>query len=114
MLFYSRRIGISTTRELTPILGGLPFVGKAGPLNVGALTMETAEAAGEPATNYSVVRVKRDLSDQSYFGFIATNKQSSLSYNRLFAVDGAKFSSPPAISSLTRPAQTWNMGSPQG
>jgi hypothetical protein len=89
VLFYSRRIGISASRELTPILGGIRLVGKAGPLNVGALTMETAEASGEPATNYAVVRVKRDLADQSYFGFMATNKQSSLSFNRLFAVDGA-------------------------
>ncbi len=87
--FYSRRIGISLTRDLIPILGGVRLVGKAGTYNLGVLTMQTAEASGEPSTNYTVARVKRDFLEQSYVGFIATNKQSSLSYNRLLGVDGA-------------------------
>jgi hypothetical protein len=87
--FYSRRIGISPTRERIPILGGLRLVGKTGAYNLGLLTVETDEAAGEPMTNYSVARVKRDFLEQSYVGFIATNKQSALSYNRLLGVDGA-------------------------
>jgi hypothetical protein len=51
--------------------------------------METAESAGEPLTNFAAARIKRDISQQSYIGFIATNKQSSLSYNRLLGMDGA-------------------------
>jgi hypothetical protein len=87
--FYSRRIGISPTRELIPILGGVRLVGKAGAYNLGVLTMQTAEASGEPLTNYTVARVKHDFLEQSYVGFMATNKQSSLSSNRLLGVDGA-------------------------
>lgn len=90
VLFYSRRIGISdSTREAIPILGGVRLVGKANQYNLGALTMQTEAAAGEPTTNYTVARVKRDLFQQSYVGLIATNKQSSLGYNRLWGIDGA-------------------------
>ena len=87
--FYSRRIGLNERGEILPILGGARVVGKAGQYNLGVLSMETAESAGEPMTNYTVARVKRDLLQQSYLGFIATNKQSSVSYNRLLGFDGA-------------------------
>lgn len=88
--FYSRRIGISnSTGEPIPILGGIKLTGKAEQYNLGLMTMQTSEAAGEPSSNYSVVRVKRDLFEQSYLGFITTNKQSSSSYNRLWGFDGA-------------------------
>ncbi len=87
--FYSRRIGINENHELIPILGGIRLVGKAGPYNLGILTMQTAESGGDPTTNYTVARVKRDVSEQSYVGFIGTNKQSSRSYNRLLGFDGA-------------------------
>ncbi|MBI1805200.1 MAG: carbohydrate binding family 9 domain-containing protein [Ignavibacteriae bacterium] len=87
--FYSRRIGLSDAGEAIPILGGVRVVGKAGQYNLGMLTMQTAESAGEPTTNYTVARVKRDLLQQSYLGVIATNKQSSSSYNRLLGFDGA-------------------------
>ncbi len=87
--FYSRRIGLSSSGEAIPILGGVRIVGKAGLYNLGILTMETGESAGEPTTNYTVARIKRDIVDQSYVGFIATNKQSSSSYNRLLGLDGA-------------------------
>jgi hypothetical protein len=53
------------------------------------LTMQTGAINGEASTNYSVARVKRDFLDQSYIGFIVTNKQSAGSYNRLFGADGA-------------------------
>ena len=87
--FYSRRIGINEYNELIPILGGIRRVGKEGPYNLGILTMQAAASGGEPTTNYAVARVKRDVSEESYVGLIATNKQSSVSYNRLLGFDGA-------------------------
>ncbi len=87
--FYSRRIGLNGSGEAIPILGGVRVVGKAGRFNLGILTMETGESSGEQTTNYTVARIKRDIVDQSYVGFIATNKQSSSSYNRLLGLDGA-------------------------
>ena len=87
--FYSRRIGLNSSGQPVPILGGISIVGKAGSYNLGVLTMQTGEGSGEPSTNYAVARVKRDFLDQSYIGFIATNKQAGSSYNRLLGADGA-------------------------
>ncbi|MBA7565410.1 hypothetical protein ES708_07093 [subsurface metagenome] len=82
-LFYSRRIGITPDpdRQIVPILGGAKLSGKAGRYNIGIMNMQTEEktVTGSdgsknfyPSTNYTVVRVKRDLLTQSYIGFIGT------------------------------------------
>jgi hypothetical protein len=84
--FYSRRIGIANGEQI-PILAGGRLVGKAGPYNIGLLDMQTAEKGLEPATNYSVLRLKRDILSHSYLGILATNKQLSGRYNRLFGSD---------------------------
>ena len=71
--FYSRRIGISPDREQIPILGGAKVTGKAGKYNIGVLSMQSDKADSNFSTNYSVVRMKRDLFEKSYIGVIATN-----------------------------------------
>jgi hypothetical protein len=73
--FYSRRIGIApdSTRIPIPILAGARLVGKAGSCNIGAIEMQTDEKNGYPSTNYGVIRVKKDVLEKSYVGFIATN-----------------------------------------
>ena len=74
--FYSRRIGISESeneRVSIPILGGAKLVGKAGSYNIGIIDMQTDREGSSPSTNYSVVRVKKDVLEKSYIGFIATN-----------------------------------------
>ena len=72
-LFYSRRIGISEDRMAIPILGGAKLAQKSGSFNMGIMTMQTEESGGTPSTNYSVVRVKKDLWEQSHIGFIGTS-----------------------------------------
>ncbi len=84
--FYSRRIGIANGEQI-PILAGGRLVGRAGPYNIGLLDMQTGENGEEPSTNYSVARVKRDILGHSYFGILATNKQSAGRHNRLFGAD---------------------------
>ena len=82
-MYYSRRIGITPDpdRQEVPIMGGLKLSGKTGPYRVGIMNMQTEQktvitADGTknvyPATNYTVVRVKRDVLEQSYIGFIGT------------------------------------------
>lgn len=72
-LFYSRKIGIDpVTREGIPILGGAKLTQKQGRYRVGVMTVQTGAQGGVPETNYSVVRVRRDILEQSYVGFIAT------------------------------------------
>lgn len=86
--FYSRRIGLNSARQLIPIYGGLRLGGTENKSNIGLLTMQTAEKYGEPTTNYTVARLKQNVLESSYIGFMATNKQNSFTYNRFLGVDG--------------------------
>ena len=72
-VFYSRRIGISPDRKPVPILGGAKLTQKSGSYTMGVLTMQTEGKYGYPSTNYSVFRVKKDVLNQSYVGFITTS-----------------------------------------
>ena len=74
-LFFSRRIGIGDDGEAIPIMGGGRVSGKAGKFNVGLLNMQTSEFNDAvPSTNFSVVRVSRDLPNRSSIGGIFTNR----------------------------------------
>ncbi len=87
-LFYSRRIGITPDRKEQPILGGAKLTQKAGSLRLGLLTMQTEEEHGFPGANYSAARIKKDILEQSYIGFIATSKYDSDNHdNQVFGVD---------------------------
>lgn len=72
-IFYSRRIGITPERESMPILGGAKLVQKTGSYRMGVLTIQTEEEHGYPSANYTVARVKKDIFEQSYIGFIGTS-----------------------------------------
>ena len=85
-IFYSRRIGLQGG-SIVPIRGGGRITGKVGPFDVGAINMHTAPvgepsgAAGESSiagTNFTVVRLKRDILRRSSIGAIFTNRSVSL------------------------------------
>ncbi len=94
--FYSRRIGLSEGTQI-PLFGAAKLSGRIGDYSLGIMSVETEEtrlpsAPGafrkEPETNYSVLRVKRDIFSNSSFGVIVTNKQTGGDYyNRLFGAD---------------------------
>ena len=88
-LFFSRRIGLSDSREPIPIVGGGKVSGKVDKFTFGILDMHTESALGEPATNFAVFRVKRDLLERSFIGAIFTNRHPSGggAWNRVFGVD---------------------------
>ena len=98
LLFYSRRIGLSAGRAI-PILGGGKMTGKIGPYGIGILNVLTnkfeddetgipeADMFREPRTNYSVVRVNRDILAGSTIGGIFVNKQDADAYNRTAGLD---------------------------
>jgi hypothetical protein len=75
VVFYSRRIGLSGGLEV-PILAGGRLTGRAGPFGIGLLSIQTEEmpAAAAPSTNFSVVRIRRDVLRRSNIGFIATRR----------------------------------------
>lgn len=101
-LFFSRSIGLTEDNEIVPIIGGLKMTGKAGGYDLGFMNVFTNnithindddEEVYEPQTNYSVLRVKRDIMDNSYLGAIALNKESleNNNFNRTFGIDGNLF-----------------------
>lgn len=100
LLFYSRRIGLEEGAKI-PIIFGTKVAGKEGRTSIGALNVlsdETTVIGGNDTTtvhrtNYSVVRLKRDVMARSNFGMILVNKQVNESgngwslYNRALGVD---------------------------
>ena len=90
ILFYSRRIGLNAGQAV-PILGGGRLTGRAGRYSVGLLNIRTADAAASPATNFSVVRLKRDILRRSSVGVLYTGRsvaQNGLGGNAAYGVDG--------------------------
>ena len=86
--FFSRRIGISQGR-LVPVLGGARVTGRAGAYTLGMFSMQTDDFEEEPSTNFSVVRVRRDVLGRSDVGGIFINKHAGAEhYNRTYGVDG--------------------------
>lgn len=90
-LFYSRRIGIEDGNQ-QPLLYGVKLFGKAGKFQTGVLNVMTeamtATADDEqqfyPASNFTVIRLRRELLHRSSVGFMLLNKEqiNSEHYNR--------------------------------
>ncbi|HQZ37860.1 MAG TPA: DUF5916 domain-containing protein [Vicinamibacterales bacterium] len=105
-LFFTRRIGLNSGREV-PIIAGGRVTGTMGKTAVGMMNMETGyesltsvnpDACGAPystctpRTNFTVVRVRRDILRRSNIGAIFTNRSHSptiANANQAYGVDGA-------------------------
>ena len=92
-LFYSRKIGLERGR-VVPIVGGARVTGKMGPFDVGALNIhagDEAVSASEP-TNFTVVRLRRDVLRRSSIGGMFTNRSVSRAApgeaSQAYGVDG--------------------------
>ncbi|MBM4193978.1 MAG: carbohydrate binding family 9 domain-containing protein [Gemmatimonadetes bacterium] len=79
-LFYTRRIGLNNGAVI-PINAGGRVTGKVGKWAIGAMGIGTADdaASATKATNFSVLRVKRDILSRSSVGFLATNRSVATS-----------------------------------
>ncbi len=75
LLFFSRRIGLNGAVE-TPIVAGARLTGRVGSYAIGLLNIESGEEPTTNAvdTNFTVIRVKRDILRRSSIGVIATNR----------------------------------------
>jgi hypothetical protein len=75
VIFFSRQIGLNSGMTV-PILGGGRLTGRAGPYTIGVLDIQTRDEASASAlaTNFSTVRVKRDILRRSTIGVIATSR----------------------------------------
>lgn len=89
LLFFSRRIGLSAKGETIPIMGGARLTGKVGNFSLGMLNIQTRRSGSEPETNFSVLRLKRELLSRSYIGGVFTQRRSSGGgdLNRVYGLD---------------------------
>ena len=92
VLFFSRRIGLNQGKAV-PIRGGGRLTGKTGPYSIGLLNVQTGAepSTGTVPTNFSVVRLKRDVLRRSSVGALFTGRSVSIDQNgtnRVYGVDG--------------------------
>ena len=92
VMFFSRRIGLDDGRAV-PIRAGGRLTGKAGPYSIGVLNVQTGEdlAAEAVPTNFSVMRVKRDVLRRSAVGALFTGRSVSLEgsgASQMYGADG--------------------------
>ena len=92
VLFYSRRIGLNQGR-VVPIDGGGRLTGRIGRYSLGLLDIQTDDErlSNTRPTNFSVLRLKRDLLRKSNIGMIFTGRsvdQAGISSNQAWGADG--------------------------
>ena len=93
VLFFSRRIGLDGGRAIPLNVGGR-VTGRVGKYTVGALNIQTGDATdvGVESTNFSVVRLRRDIFRKSTVGVIGTSRSVSLDgtgSNQVFGADAS-------------------------
>ena len=89
ILFYSRRIGLDNGRPI-PIVAGGRTTGRVGRYTLGLIDIQTGEDHGVRSTNFSVVRLRRDLFRRSNVGLLFTGRsvgQSGSGTNGLYGAD---------------------------
>ena len=88
IMFFSRRIGLSENGDSIPIAGGTRLTGHAGPYSVGLLNIQQRSRNGSPATNFTALRLRRNVLTNSDIGVIALNKEAGgPGYNRVIGTD---------------------------
>ncbi|MFN7913964.1 MAG: DUF5916 domain-containing protein [Vicinamibacterales bacterium] len=77
-LFYSRRIGLNGSR-IIPIDAGGRLTGKVGRYGIGLMNLVTRDddASQTPRTDFTVLRVKRDILRRSTIGLLLTDRTES-------------------------------------
>ena len=91
-IFYTRRIGLAAGRDI-PVIAGGRVSGKVGRWTLGALSIETDDddVARVEQTNFTVLRLRRDVLRRSNIGGIYTRRSVSTlapGANDVWGVDG--------------------------
>ena len=93
-LFYSRQIGLQDGEPI-PILAGGRITGKIGSFDVGAIGIQTDDHpdAGAESTNFTVLRLRRDILARSSVGVLFENRSTSIKgtggSNQAYGVDAS-------------------------
>lgn len=79
-LFFSRQIGLSRGQAV-PVEAGGRLTGRVGPYSIGVLNIQTGDkpSADALSTNFSVLRLKRNVLRRSTIGMMATRRAPSTS-----------------------------------
>jgi hypothetical protein len=87
--FFSRRIGLSASGQPIPVIGGLRLTGRAAGNGIGLLTMQTGEFERDPGANFTVARVRRDITSTAAIGgfYFGRETTGTRSFNRVTGVD---------------------------
>lgn len=94
-LFFSRRIGLSSSGANIPILAGARVTGRIGASSIAVMDIQTDDFTPEgsdqtlPGENFLVARYALDVFENSQIGGLVVNKQASSGggYNRTYALD---------------------------
>ena len=78
LMFFSRQIGLNAGQDV-PVVGGARLTGRAGLFSIGMLNIQTEDkpSANAIATNFTALRVKRNIFRRSNVGFITTRRGPS-------------------------------------
>src|SRR5262245_9304576 len=87
-LFFSRRIGLSDSGNAIPLLAGTRLTGRTGKYSLGALNIQQREQGLVPSTNFTALRMQRDVLANSDVGVVFLNKaEDGPAYNRVAGLD---------------------------
>lgn len=86
--FYTRRIGLNDNREPIPIIAGARILGKEQNSTVGLMSIQTADALGQPTTNYTVGSWRQDVGRQSFFGAMSANRIDHQHWHTTTGING--------------------------
>jgi hypothetical protein len=80
LLFFSRQIGLAEGQAV-PVVGGARLTGRAGAFSIGALSIQTEDkpSVKTRATNFTAIRLKRNIFRRSNVGVIATRRGPAVS-----------------------------------
>jgi len=88
IFFFSRQIGLSRTGDAIPLLAGTRLTGRVGGWSVGALNIQQREKNLSPSTNFTALRLRRDILANSDLGVMMLNKDpNGADHNRAFGAD---------------------------
>jgi hypothetical protein len=118
LLFFSRRIGLNNGLPV-PIAGGARLTGRAGANSFAFLNIQSRQDAASRSrgTNFSVVRLRRDVLGRSYFGALYTRRDETSTgaapVGQTWGVDGI-YSFSPSLNFISYFAKTEKHGVQDG
>lgn len=88
IFFFSRQIGLSPSGDSIPLLAGSRLTGRVGGWSLGALNIQQREKDASPSTNFTALRLRRNILANSDVGVMFLNKDpQGGNYNRGFGLD---------------------------